>query len=112
MTNPDWADEVVSVLVSDGLPCCDVCQCENGKKLHCACHRKQLATALRKAKAEGRAAGLREAAGMAENFPAYAHGSLATAPPQAAEQAADEIASALRTRADEVEKGLDAAPPI
>ena len=26
--------------------CCKVCQCENGKKLHCACHRKQIAQAL------------------------------------------------------------------
>ena len=23
-------------------PCCKVCACENGKKIHCACHRRQL----------------------------------------------------------------------
>jgi hypothetical protein len=39
---------------------------------------------------------LEEAARVAEAFPAHNHGNLATAPPQAAEQAADEIAAAIR----------------
>lgn len=39
---------------------------------------------------------LEEAAKVAEGFPAHTHGNLATAPPQAAEQAADEIAAAIR----------------
>ena len=39
---------------------------------------------------------LEEAAKVAEAFPAHDHGNLATAPPQAAEQAADEIAAAIR----------------
>ena len=27
---------------NEGWECCKVCQCENGKKMWCACHRKQL----------------------------------------------------------------------
>lgn len=39
---------------------------------------------------------LEEAARVAEAFPAHTHGNLATAPAQAAEQASDEIAAAIR----------------
>lgn len=49
-------------------------------------------------------AGLREAAEIAEAFPARTHGSLATAPYAAAEQAADEIAAAILARIAELEK--------
>jgi uncharacterized protein (DUF433 family) len=41
-------------------------------------------------------AAIEEAAKVAEHFPALTHGSLATAPAYAAEQAADEIAAAIR----------------
>jgi hypothetical protein len=43
-----------------------------------------------------RRAALEEAAGVAEAFPARTHGALATAPYAAAEQAAEEIAAAIR----------------
>lgn len=42
---------------------------------------------------------LEEAAKVAEGFPAKAHGNLATAPYAAVEQAADEIAAAIRALA-------------
>ena len=32
--------------IVNGLPCCKVCQCENGKKIWCACHRKQIKSAM------------------------------------------------------------------
>ena len=31
---------------ANSLPCCKVCQCENGKKIWCACHRKQIEEAI------------------------------------------------------------------
>jgi len=43
---------------------------------------------------------LEEAARVAEAFPARTHGNLATAPYAAAEQAADEIAAAIRALKD------------
>lgn len=43
---------------------------------------------------------LEDAARVAEAFPARTHGSLATAPYSAAEQAADEIAAAIRALKD------------
>ena len=52
----------------------------------------------------GRIAGLREAAEIAEAFPARTHGALATAPYAAAEQAAEEIADAILARIAELEK--------
>ena len=30
------------LMSANSLPCCKVCQCENGKKIWCSCHRKQL----------------------------------------------------------------------
>ena len=51
-----------------------------------------------------RIAGLREAAEIAEAFPARTHGALATAPYAAAEQAAEEIADAILARIAELEK--------
>jgi hypothetical protein len=43
-----------------------------------------------------RRAALEEAAGVADAFPAHTHGAIATAPYAAAEQAAEEIAAAIR----------------
>lgn len=34
--------EKITKFVLYSLPCCKVCQCENGKRMHCACHKKQL----------------------------------------------------------------------
>ena len=55
---------------------------------------------------EARRQAIEEAARVAENFPALTHGNLATAPVFAAEQAADEIAAAIRALAapDETQK--------
>ena len=53
---------------------------------------------------QARIAGLREAAEIAEAFPARTHGALATAPYAAAEQAAEEIAAAILARIAELEQ--------
>jgi hypothetical protein len=55
---------------------------------------------------EARREAIEECAKVAENFPALTHGNLATAPVFAAEQAADEIAAAIRALAvpDETQK--------
>ena len=58
----------------------------------------------RRARNAGKLAGLREAAEIAEAFPARTHGALATAPYAAAEQAAEEIAAAILARIAELEK--------
>lgn len=42
-------DELVNTIADE--KCCDVCQCENGKKIHCACHRKQILTFIEKERA-------------------------------------------------------------
>ncbi len=34
------ADE--EIFGAKALPCCKVCACDNGKKIWCACHRKQI----------------------------------------------------------------------
>jgi hypothetical protein len=47
---------------------------------------------------DARAAERRACAAIAEQFPAHTHGNLATAPALAAEQAAEEIAAAIRAR--------------
>ena len=42
-------DKVIEQLIKKFIdaPCCKVCACENGKKIHCACHRKQLKDLLK-----------------------------------------------------------------
>lgn len=69
----------------------------------CTCHPSEAPVPCRKQyafldciRAEARAIALEEAAKVAENFPARTHGNLATAPYAAAEQAAEEIAAAIR----------------
>ncbi len=39
MTTTDLFDELINKIADN---CCKVCQCENGKKMWCACHRKQI----------------------------------------------------------------------
>ena len=53
---------------------------------------------------EARREAIEECARVAENFPALTHGNLATAPVFAAEQAADEIAAAIRAALAETQK--------
>lgn len=51
MTQPNktWEEEFDEKLMnSNSMPCCRVCQCENGKKIWCACHREQLKYFIRK----------------------------------------------------------------
>ncbi len=39
-------DSIENLVKDEGMPCCPVCACSNGKKIWCACHRKQLRTLL------------------------------------------------------------------
>ena len=43
-------EEIVETIVNTiaDQPCCKVCQCENGKKIWCACHRKQIKSFIEK----------------------------------------------------------------
>jgi len=79
----DWADELqTKILINAGVNHLDSLRARLGSSI---------ADALRIARAEA----LEQAAKVAQDFPAHSHGSLATAPAQAAEQAADEIAAAI-----------------
>lgn len=47
----DWEAELFG---GNSLPCCKVCQCDNGKKIWCACHRKQIKDVISKVYQRGR----------------------------------------------------------
>jgi len=42
-------EKVDKLCGADCFPCCKVCACEIGKKMWCACHRKQLFNAIQEA---------------------------------------------------------------
>lgn len=51
------SSELVNLIANN---CCKVCACENGKKVWCACHRKQIDEALHLAREEGKDKGRQE----------------------------------------------------
>ena len=46
-----WEEKLFGIT---GLFCCKVCQCQNGKKLWCACHRKQIQKVIQQERQEER----------------------------------------------------------
>jgi len=55
-------DKIVEELMK--MECCKVCQCENGKRIWCTCHRKQIKTSLQKVKDKEREEIVEMAEGM------------------------------------------------